>query len=91
MPGAGNSTSPTLAEARFRSGEQRLENLLGGAVDRPHDRHAAEQALAEIDQPAADQIGGEEAEQRQRHEGDDQAEARNFDRQIGLRPVRRPE
>ena len=89
MPGAGNSTSADLAEARAGLREQRLEDLLHGLVDRPHDRHAVEQVLAELDQRAADQVGGEEAEQRQRDERDDQAGARDAERQIGLGPVGR--
>ena len=40
-----------------------------------------------LDQRAADQVGGEEAEQRQRDDGDDQAGAGDRPRQIGLRPV----
>ena len=89
MPGAGNSTSATLRKLEPDLREQRLENLLHGLVDRPHDRHAVEQALAELDQRAADQVGGEEAEQRQRDERDDQAGAGDRPRQIGFRAIGR--
>ena len=69
--------------------EQRLEDLLHGLVDRPHDRHAVQQALAPADQRAADQVGGEEAEQREREERQHQAGAGDRPGQIGLRPVDR--
>ena len=78
---------PDRAEGRARLREQRLEHLLQAAIDRPHDRHALQNRLADLDQRAADQVGGEEAEHGQRQERDDQAEARNLDRQIGFRPV----
>ena len=73
-----------VPEARIGAGEQRLEDLLGGAVDRPHDRHTVQQALAETDEPAADQICSEKSKESKRDESDDQAEAGNVDRQIGL-------
>ena len=76
-----------LAEARPLARKQRLEHLLEAAIDRAHHRHAAEQAFAEIDQRPPDQIGGEEAQQRQRDHGDDQARAGQPERQIGFRPV----
>ena len=75
------------AEARALAREQRLEHLLQAAIDRAHHRHAAEQPFAEIDQRPADQVGGEEAQQRQRDHGDDQPRARQPERQIGFRPV----
>ena len=88
MPGRGNSTRPTRAEARAGLREQRLEDLLQALVDRPHDRHAVEDVLAELDQLAADEVGGQEAEQRQRRRS---AMIRpmpgNLERQIGLGPV----
>src|SRR6516225_1557415 len=62
MPGAGNSTSPTVRNV--------------------------EQVFAELDELAADEVGGKEPEQGQRHERDDEAEPGNLDRQVGLRPVR---
>src|SRR5215510_3152867 len=78
---------PDLAERRARLGEQRLEHLLEAAVDRPHDRHALENALAHLDQGAADQVGGEKPEQGQRHEGNDEAESGKLDRQVSLGPI----
>jgi len=44
-------------------------------------------AFADLDQLAADEIGRQETEQRERDEHDDEAEAGNLYRQIGLRPV----
>ena len=44
-------------------------------------------ALADVNQRAPHQVGSEEAERGERQERDDQAEARNLDRQIGLGPV----
>ncbi len=85
--GRGKFDQADAAEARSLPGEQRLEHLLQAAIDRAHRRHPAEQLLAEIDQRAPDQIGGEEAEQRQRDHGDDQPGARQAERQIGFRPV----
>ena len=55
--------------------EQRLEDLLQALVDRPHHRHAVEDVLAEFDQLAPDQVGGEKAEQRQCRERNDEASA----------------
>ena len=75
------------AEARSVAREQRLEHLLQAAIDRAHHRHAAEQPFAEIDQRPPDQVGGEEAEQRQRDHGDDQSRARQAERQVGFRPI----
>ncbi len=89
IPGEGNSTQADAAEARAVAGEQRLEHLLEAAIDRAHHRHAAEQPFAQIDQRSPDQVGGEETEQRQRDHGDDQAGARQSERQIGFRPVGR--
>ena len=75
------------AEARSLPRKQRLEHLLQAAIDRAHHRHPPEQPFAEIDQRPADQVGGEEAEQRQRDHRDDQPRARQPERQIGFRPV----
>ena len=85
--GRGKFDQADPAEARSLAREQRLEHLLQAAIDRAHHRHAAEQPFAEIDQRPADQVGGEEAEQRQRDHGDDQARAGQPERQIGFRPV----
>ena len=46
-----------------------------------------ENILARLDQLAADQVGGEEAEQRQCHKRNDEAETWNFYREISLRPI----
>ena len=75
------------AEARAALGEQRLEDLLQALVDRPHDRHAVENVLARLDQLATDEVCGQEPEQRQRNQYDDQTDAGDLDRQIGLGPV----
>ena len=75
---------PDAAEARSGFREQRLEDLLEAAIDRPDDRRAVEDVLAELDQLAPDQVGGQEAEQRQRREDDDQARAWKMERQIGF-------
>jgi hypothetical protein len=65
-------------------GKQRLEDLFHGLVDRPHDRHAVEQVLAELDEGAADKACGQESEQGERDERDDQAIAGHAEWQIGL-------
>ena len=88
MPGRRKLDQADLAEARAGLREQRLEHLLQALVDRPHHRHAVEQVLAGFDQRAPDQVGGQEAEQRQREQRDDQARTGHLHRQIGLRPVR---
>ncbi len=75
------------AEARSLAREQRLEHLLQAAIDRAHHRHAPEQSFAEIDQRPPDQVGGEEAQKRQRDDRDDQPGARQPERQIGFGPV----
>jgi hypothetical protein len=58
MPGDGELDQRHGAEGRAGLGEQRLEHLLQTAIERPHDRHALEQRLAEFDQLAADHLSG---------------------------------
>ena len=72
VPFTGNSHQADLAEGRSVGGEDRLEDLFRPAVDAAHDGHAAEDHLAQIEQRAADQVGGQEAEQRQAGERDDE-------------------
>src|SRR3546814_2886246 len=70
--------------------QHRLEDLLGPAIDGSDNRHAVHDALADAHGHAADVAGGEEADQRQRHHGDDKTKAGNAERQIGFGvPVRR--
>ena len=83
MPGAGNSTRPTRRKLD-PDFENSVSKICFRLVDRPHDRHAIEHVLAELDELAADEVGGEEAKQRQGRERDDQARAGNMERQICL-------
>ncbi|MEY9116419.1 hypothetical protein ABIE86_005151 [Bradyrhizobium diazoefficiens] len=76
-----------FAEARALAREQRLEHLLQAAVDGAHRRDAAEEGLADIDQRPSDQVGREEADQRQREECDNQSPAGDDIRQIGFRTI----
>src|SRR3546814_16935057 len=70
--------------------QHRLEDLLGPAIDGSDNRHAVHDALADAHGHAADVAGGEEADQRPRHHGDDKTKAGNAERQIGFGvPVRR--
>ena len=87
MPGEGNSTRPTRRRLDPEPENKRLEYLLEAAIDRPHHRHPSKQLFAEINQRPSDQIGGQEAQQRQRDHGDDQPGARQSERQIGFWPV----
>ena len=75
-PFIGNSTSPTLRNCVAALAEHGLEDLLEALVDAAHHRRAVDHRLADPDQRAAGDIGGEEAEQRQADEDDDDAEAR---------------
>src|SRR3546814_5395446 len=60
--------------------QHRLEDLLGPAIDGSDNRHAVHDALADAHGHAADVAGGEEADQRQRHHGDDKTKAGNAER-----------
>jgi hypothetical protein len=72
---------------RAVAGEDGREDLLERFVDRPDDRHPPEHDLAQLNQRAPHQIGGEKPKQGQPDEADDQTEAGNLDRQIGFGPV----
>ena len=79
-----------LAEARAGLREQRLEHLLHGLVDRPHDRHAVEQAL----RPSPTSVRPTKLAVRKPSsvsatKAMHQAGARDRPGQIGLRPVDR--
>ena len=87
MPGRRKFDQPNPAKARAVPREQRFEHLLQAAIDRAHHRHAPEQPLAEIDQGPSDQVGGEEAQQRQRDDGNDQPRTGQPEWQVGFRPV----
>ena len=85
--GRGKLDEADPAEARAALGKQRLEDLLEALVDRPHDRHAVEDVLPDLDEFAADEIRGQKTEQRQCNERDDEPEAWDLHRQVGLWPI----
>ena len=91
QPLGGKLDQPDLLERLPRPGgaDDGLEDLLQGAIDVAHDRHAADHLLAERDERAPEQVGGERADQRQRGDADDEAEARHGERQVGVRQIRR--
>ena len=61
-----------------------LEQLLQGRVDAAHDRRAVEQLLAGAHDRASDHASGEPADQDQQTQHDQQADARQTERQVGL-------
>src|SRR5271166_1115563 len=76
---------PHLPKLGAGLAEHRLEDLLQALVHAPDERRAVEHRLAQSNQRAADDIGGQESEQRQTDERDHDPEARNVNRQIGVR------
>ena len=80
---------PDLAEQSSRLCEHGLEDLLQAAVDIAHQRHPAQQRSPRPTMRAADDVGGEEADQRHQDQRDHQAEAGHRERQIGVRIVAR--
>ena len=63
-----------------RLGEDGREDLLERLVDAANHGHPVEQVLAEPHERASDEVGREEADQRQADEGDDQPEAGDLER-----------
>ncbi|QTK78371.1 hypothetical protein AT6N2_C0473 [Agrobacterium tumefaciens] len=61
-----------------------FEQLLDAFIDRPHQRHAVEDGFADADDPFADQIISEEADEGNADDGDQQAKAGNGDIEILL-------
>ena len=66
-----------LFEGRFVLGEHRFEDLLQRLVNGPHERHAMDKRLAVLNDGAAEQVGGEKAEKRDRADGDNEPNTRH--------------
>ena len=55
--------------------DYRFKDLLAGTIDRPHDRHAVENCLTKLDDPAAEESGCDRANGGDQDQADDQARA----------------
>lgn len=78
-----------LTEGVARLAEHGFEYLLQRRIDATNHRHARHDPLAQRQQRAPHQVGGEEADQRENDKGRNQAEARNAEGQIvGDEPFR---
>jgi hypothetical protein len=71
------------------AGEDRLHDLLERAIDVAHQRHAIDDAFADIEQGPAEDVGRQGTQRRQQDDGDQHAQARQGEitGQIALRIV----
>jgi hypothetical protein len=76
---------PDLAELAAGLGEDGLEHLLQTLVDAANEWRAIEHRLAKPHQRTADEIGGQEPQQGEPDNRNEDAKARNVERQIGVR------
>ncbi len=86
-PLEGNSMKPDLLESLLCADgrDHGLEELLQGAIDVAHDRHAVEHHLAERNQRSAQQVCGKRADKGEKQHAEHEADAWNGEGQIRLR------
>ncbi len=68
-------------------GEHGFQDLLDGAVDAAHHRHAGQHLLVDARQGAPDETGGQRADQGKAADDDQQPQPGNAERQVGRRII----